>query len=290
MNLFRPLLYTFMAMFLLGCGGGGPVSGPLVIVTGRVINVQTGGPPNPQASVQIGAVSALTDAAGVFRLSVPPGATSLVIDSRTDAGVWTYSFPPATSATTDVGDLYIGPNRVALVGKVLNAANDAPVANADVEFAGRATKTAANGSFRLNEVAYAPGDLTTFWGIEGIVRASGFFIANFRAEPAVADTTNEVLLDDIFLVPISDTTPPDTPYNIWGRVSPSAEAPGTMVTLSQGGTDLRQMTVGSNGLYWFWMTPGTYTIRFQKGSLSAPEQTVNLTAPNQVVRRDVTLN
>lgn len=290
----RRLLAPLVAGLLLlaiGCGGGGGGGGNgggTVVVTGRVVQVKTGGPPDPAASCQVGSVSALTDATGTFRLTVPSGATQVTIDSRSDSGTWTYTFAPATSATTDVGDLYIGPSRVAVTGVVKSAVDDTPIAGATVAFAGRSGTTNAAGRFNLAEVAYYAPDLNGFWGIEGTVRASGYFVSTFTAEPSVA-TDALVTLDDLLLIPTSDTTPPDVPYNVWGRVSPSAQAAGTVVTVFEGGSSVRSFTVGTNGLYWFWLTPGSYTLRYEKGSLGAPEQSVLLERPNQVVRRDVTL-
>ncbi|MCW5943069.1 MAG: hypothetical protein KIS66_12615 [Fimbriimonadaceae bacterium] len=286
-----PLLCALVfGLLAVGCGGGGGGGGGgnTVVVTGRAVQVKTGGPPDPAASCQIGSVSALTDATGTFRLTVPPGATQVTIDSRSDSGTWTYTFPPATSATNDVGDLYIGPARVSVTGLVKSAVDDSPISGATVSFAGRSGTTNAAGRFTLADVAYYAADLNGFWGIEGAVRASGYFVSTFRAEPSAAAGA-VVTLDDLLLIPTSDASPPDVPYNVWGRVSPSAQSPGTVVTVVEGGTNVRSFTVGANGLYWLWLSPGTYTLRYAKGSLHAPDQTVVLERPNQVIRRDVTL-
>lgn len=285
------LLIPMVLVAACGGGGGGGGGGPAnVLVTGRVIDLRTFGPPTPAASVQIGSVAALTDANGVFQLSVPAGATSVVIDSRGASGVWTYSFAAATQPTNDVGDLYVAPQKTTVTGRALSAADESPVVGAQVEFGGRRATTSASGAFTLADVAYVAADFAGFWQIEGAVRSTGFFTGLFRAEPSIANGENVVVLDDILLIPVSDTTPPDTPYNVWGRVSPGASAPGTQVTVKQGGTSIRRFTVGANGLYWFWLAPGAYTLSYTNGSLTAADQSVNLERSDQVVRRDVTLN
>jgi hypothetical protein len=98
-----------------------------------------------------------------------------------------------------------------------------------------------------------------------------------------------VTVDDILISPNSDPNPPGPPFNVWGRVSPGADAPGTIATLSQGGNPVRVVNVGSDGLYKFWVPPGTYTIHFQKGPLQADVAAFTLSQANQVLRFDVTL-
>jgi hypothetical protein len=278
----------------LGCGGGGGggtggTGGNTVEITGRVVNIVTTGAPNPQAQVQAGNTDArtLTNASdGSFVLTAPKGTTTLVVDTRNSSqGVFTFTIPAANEAT-DVGDLWVGPERVTVTGRVVNSTNDEPVANADVSLAGRTAKTNANGTFTLEQVAYAPGG---FPSIVGSVRATGFFANSFDVLGRQA-TGGVVTLDNIPLVPSNDANPPGTPYNIFGRVSPSNLAPGTTVTLKQGGEVVRTSTVGADGRYYFWVPAGTYTISYRNGSSTAPDQTVILEQSNQVVQKDVTLS
>jgi hypothetical protein len=285
------VLIVALALLIVGCGGGGggggTTGGGMATAVGRVLNVETGGPMNPAASVQIGANSVLTSLQdGSFQLPAPTGSSSLTVDPLNAWGVFTFA-TVALSGTTDVGDLWVGPQRVTLRGRVLNSTNLQPVAGAQVTFAGRRGTTDAQGRFALTQVAYSNQTQTAFWGIVGSVRAAGFFRTDFTASPNTA-IQGTVTVNDILITPTSDTEPPPPPFNVWGRVGPSADAPGTLVTLKQNGTAVRIYNVGSDTSYYFWVEPGTYTIEFVKGNLTA-QSSVTLTAPNEVIRRDVTL-
>jgi len=283
----RKLCWFVVLAIIIGCGGGGAGTNPTAVLVGRVLQVSTGGAPNPQASVQVGSASVLTDVTdGSFTLTVTPGATSITVDSRGSSGVWTFTIP-AASGTQDVGDLWIGPDRVALKGKVVRSTDGSPISGAIVEFGGKTGTTNAGGLFTLPEVAYSAANQTAFWGIVGSVRAANFFRNDFTASPNVA-VSGVVTVNDIPLTPSNDTDPPPPAYNIWGHVLPSSDAPGTVVTLKQAGTPVRVVNVGSTGVFTFWITPGTYTIEALKGSRTGTA-TVTLTAPNQVVQKDVTL-
>ncbi len=276
------------ALALAGCGGGGPPSPPATLV-GRVLHVATGGPPNPAASVQSGSSSTLTSLSdGSFQVAAKAGATSVLVDPLNGGSTWTFTFAPA-SGTTDIGDLWIGPERVRLQGRVLNSTNNAPVQGATVSFAGRIGTTAVDGRYDLVDVAYSSATQTAFWGIAGTVRATDFFATEFSAQPNLA-VAGIVTVDDILITPTSNTTPPGPPYNVWGRVSPSVNAQGTVVTAKLAGTPVRIANVGGDGLYKLWLSPGTYVLSYVNGLLTAPDETIVLTQPNQVVQRDVVLN
>jgi len=132
-----------LTLMLAACGGGGNGGGGTVV--GRVLQVETGGPPNPQASVQTSSASALTSTAdGSFQVGAPDGSTSLTVDTLTQSsGVWVFSIV-SVSGVTDVGDLWVGPERVSVHGTVRDSTNNNPVPGAPVSFAGRNAVTAAN--------------------------------------------------------------------------------------------------------------------------------------------------
>jgi hypothetical protein len=272
-----------------GGGGGGGTSGGGATLVGRVLQVETGGPPNPQASVQVGSRSTLTDPGdGSFQLGVPTGTAALTVDTMTQtSGVWQFAFAPA-SGVTDVGDLWVGPERVTLRGTVRDSTNNGPVPGATVAFGGRSGATDAFGVFNLTDVAYSSQTQTAFWGIVGTVRASGFFRTDFSAQPNVA-IGGVVDVGDIFITPLSDPNPPTTPFNIWGMVSAQGGPQGAIVRLKVGGNDVRVFNVGADGRYLFFVVPGTYTISASKGAQTAPDQQVTLTSANQVIRRDFNL-
>lgn len=274
-------------LVILACGGGGgggvPTSATLV---GRVLSIETAGGTVPSSSVQVGTASTLTSNDGTFQLTVPTGTTSITIDTRSAWGTFTYTIAPA-SGTTDVGDLWVGPGKVQVKGRVLNSATNAPVEAAIVNFAGRQATTNAAGMFTLNEVAYSGSTQTAFWGIVGSSSRTGFFRTDWSASPNLA-IAGVVTVNDILMTPSDDINPPPLPYNLWGRVNPSNLAPGTTVTLKEAGVAVRITTVNNDSTYFFWVQPGTYTMEFRKGTLAA-DASATLNAPNEVLRRDVTL-
>lgn len=276
------LLLAILILAACGGGGGGLPDGTFV---GRVLDVKTGGPISPAASVQAGA-TVQTRADGSFTVTAAGGSTTLKVDAGT-YGVWTFTVP-AASGTVDVGDLWVGPSRVTVTGRTLDASSGAAVSGAAVSFAGRTATTNAVGTFVLTEVAYYTTSQTAFWGILGTAKATGYFRAEFRAQPNVA-VGGTVAVNDVLMSRTGTISPPPPPHTIVGTVSPAGEALGTVCTLKLGGTPIRVYTVGNDSQYYFWVTPETYTAEFQKGSLTATE-TITVTNTNEIIRRDVTLH
>ena len=283
------ILFAFVLLMLFGCGGGGGGNGSSnATVTGRVIQVETGAAPNPTASVQMGTNSVFTDASdGSFQLTAPTGSTTITVDTRSPSGVWVFTVPPVTGVT-EVGDLWVGPDRVTLTGTVRNSADSSPLANATVTFGGRTGLTDANGVFTLPEVAYSSVNQAAFWGIPGSARATGFFRSDFSAAPNLP-VAGVVSVGDIFLVPTSDPNPPGVPFNIWGQVTAPGGPIGAIVRLKENGSDVRVFNVGADGRYFFFVTPGDYVISASKGASTAADVPVTLTQPTEVLRRDITI-
>ncbi len=289
-------LLTAACLIIVGCGGGGGggrtgTTGTPGAVVGRVLNVETGGPLSPAVTVQVGSNTADTSVAdGSFTLSAPAGLTTLLVDTHGLFGVWTFTIPPV-NGTVDAGDLWVGPQKVTLTGRVVDSTSAQPISGATVSFAGAVGKTNAQGIYSLANVAYANSTQTAFWGIQGSAVATGFFATTFSAAPSVANN-GVVTVADVVLTPLSDTTPPGNPANIIGRVTPSNKASGTIVTLKiTGGNVVRIFSVDSSGDYSFWVPAGNYTVTYQNGTATAPAQSVTLSSPDQVVHvPDVVLN
>lgn len=291
------LAVVSLLAILLGCGGGGGGGGGGTTLVGRVLSIVSGGTLNPAATVQQpgGSPSTTTDLTdGSFSLGgVPTGATQT--DVLPNQSGWpAFSFThAAASGNTVIGDLWVGPEQVTVRGRALNALTSEPITNVDVSFGGQNVKSNGTGVFNLTGVAYSSDTQTAFWGIVGTAVKTGSFLATeFTTAPFVKDGSGVVDIGDILLTPSDSNDPPtDPPYNITGRVLPIGGSTGTIVTLKQGSTALRIFNVGNNGKYFFWITPGTYEITYQKGSQTAPQQTVVLTQPNvPVTVPDVTLN
>jgi hypothetical protein len=261
-------------------------------VTGRVIWLPFGEQPTPPATVTMGGVSTTTRSDdGTFRLSVPTGSSALEVRYRPPGGApvaFTFIEPPVT-APTDVGELWIGPQTVRLRGRVLSAADESPVAMAEIRFAGRRGVTAADGTFDIADVAYSAEDLVIFQGIEGTIARAGFLSRRFNA---VSEAFGGIVtVEDLFLTPESSGLPPGRPFNVGGFVAPRDRALGTIVTVLRSGVPFRRETLGSGAEYGFWLPLGAYTLTYRNpnNGLAAPDETVVIQATNQIVRRDVTL-
>jgi len=276
------------ALLLAGCGGGGGGgSAATKTLTGRVLNVVTTSAPNPQAQVQVGSVTGLTSAFdGAFSLEVAPASNSLIVDTRSSLGVFTFTFP-ADSNATDVGDLYVGPEKIVVSGRVLDSTSFAAVPNATVRFAGRSATTDASGHYDIADVAYSSVSTTGFLGLTGTVQATGFFASTFGPNGLTA-TAGAVTFDDILLVPNSDNNPPPGPYTLFGKVSPTEFASGTSVTVFDGLSAVAHTTSGSDGFYYVWVAPGTYTVKAENGTHSLTLPAFAL-ADGVILRKDVTL-
>ncbi len=277
-----------LVLAVAGCGGGG--GGGTATAIGRVLNVQTGAPPNPSANVSLGGGASVptNSVDGSFSAIGPSGSTQVTVDTII-FGVKTYTVAPVTG-TTAVGDLWFGPQETTLKGRILSATDNSPVPGASVSFAGRIGTTDASGIFQLPKVAYSSSDQSVFWGIVGTIRKAGFVVTNFTASP-FTDSGGITNVGDIHITSLTDPNPPGQPYNIYGKVIVSSGVSGTIVTLKQGGSPVRIVNVASDGKYLFWIVPGSYTISYQKGALTAPDQNANLTQPNQVIHiPDVTLH
>lgn len=283
--------FALLTLALIGCGGGGGGGGGgsnAATVTGRVIQVETGAAPNPTASVQMGNSSVFTDPSdGSFQLQTSNGNTQVTVDTRSASGVWTFQVPPV-SGVTDVGDLWVGPEKVTLQGVVRNSSDNSVIPNATVRFGGRSGVTNGTGTFTIADVAYSSATQVSFWGIPGTVQASGFFASTFSAAPQTA-VGGIVDVGTILLVPTSSPNPPGLPYNIWGQITASGGPSGSIVRLKQSGNDVRVFNVGPDGRYFFFVPAGSYTISASKGASTAPDVNVTLSSPTEVIQRDIAI-
>ena len=250
----RKSVFLGLVLLLAGCGGGGggvTANTGNATLTGRVLDVNTGGAANPAASVQVGSSSTLTDVTtGAFALSVPALTTSALVSPQNGDPTYTFTFS-AASGTQDLGDLWVGPSKVTVKGTVLDASTNAAISGATVSFAGVQGTTDSSGNFSLPGVAYSTTNQAAFWGIPGTVLATNYFSGHFYTSPNVADGSNNVAVGTILLSPSNSNNPPGSPYDINGRVLPIGGSNGTLVTLMQGSTTVRTFNVGADGAYQF---------------------------------------
>lgn len=286
----KRIAFLLLLIVLVACGGGGAF--PDIRIAGRVLDISTGAPTTVASSVQSSSQSGNTNVVdGSFLIFGSKDETSLLVSAPSALGypAFTYTFAPLTQNTNDVGDLWVGPEKVQVIGQVQNASNNAGVPNAVVTFAGQRAVTDASGNFTITEVAYSSANTSSFLGLMGRVSATGFLSNEFSSggNTALAGVVN---IGTILVSPIDSDDPPTLPYNIWGLITPSASAPGTIVKLKLGGTEVRRFTVGVNARFQFWVPAGSYTLEFSKGALTAPTQTVNLPNSSDVIRADANLS
>lgn len=283
------ILSSLALLILIACGGGGggaPIT--TINVFGRLLKV-TDGKGLTGATIQIGGGSTLVSASdGSFSLpALSSGGTVIVNSGVPGITGWTFTLP-ASSVDVDLGDLYVGPEKVVVTGKIVDSANGNPVSGATVRFAGRIGTTNSSGIYSLADVAFSSTSTATFLNIPGTANATNYFQGTFTPSGgSVSGTT--VTLSDVALIPQGGTTPPPTPYTLYGRLTPTASANGATVEVFSGTTKIRTYLVGTDGMFYFWVPSGTYRLTFKNGSLTAPDANVNLPA-DTVLRQDATLN
>jgi hypothetical protein len=292
MNIKSLVASCLLVVTLLACGGGGPTPTTLK-ASGRVLDVSTGAPFNRAATVQssIGVVNTVI-ADGSFNASVSSGTTNLTVTPPVAVSYpsFLFTFAPLTLAQNEVGDLWVGPEKVTVTGTVRNAANGNPVASAPVRFGGQLGITNASGVFSIPNVAYSSANTASFLGLVGRIDATGFFANEFTTGGNLA-TSGTVSVGELLLTPLDSETAPGLPYTIWGNILPRANANNTVITLKDaGGATIRRFTAGSDGRYQFWVPVGVYRLEFQNGTLTAPAQNVTLNTSTDVVQANANLS
>lgn len=277
------------SLAVTSCGGGGGGGGANVTITGIVLDVETGAPTNPQSSVQAGSGSVLTSAVdGSFSLGAPSGTSSLTVDTNSAYGAFTFTIPTAT-ATEDVGDLYVGPNKVTITGTVVDASTNNPVPGSTVNFGGVIGVTDSNGNFSLANVAYPKSNFAAFQGITGSVRNPNYFAGTFNLANASLNG-GSIDAGTILLTPLSSSTPPPAPGNLYGSITPASLGANATVIVSLNGSPFRETSADTTGAYSFWLPPGTYSVVATNGSHSSNPTPVTIASTTDTHKLNITIN
>ncbi len=290
-RLLAALVFLMAVCFLVACGGGGGGTGgggtTTVSILGRAIWIVNGGAVSPVATVRIGSVSTTTNAVdGGFALDVPAGATSLTL-STTVGGtpiIRTFTFP-AASSSTDLGDLFIGPEEVSVSGRAISSSTGDAVAGAKISLGGRSAVSASDGRFSLANVAYSSTSQAVFLGLQGEASAAGYFTGFFS--PPSAAVGGVAAVGDVSLVPTGGITPPPLPTNLSVSVAPSGA--GSSVEVLSGAAVIRTQTADASGRAAFWLPAGAYTVRAVKAAQTGSSP-VTITSTNSQTSINVTLS
>ncbi len=287
----RNILFGLLVLVLVSCGGDSPI--PSIHISGRVLDISTGGPTTTASSIQSSTSTVSTSLVdGSFIVGGSSGEIGLLVSPPSILGypTFSYTFQPLIQSQNDVGDLWVGPQQVEVTGVVQNAADNSPIANALVRFGGQKGTTDATGTFHILHVAYSTANTSSFLGLTGRAEATNFLANEFTAGGNTA-VAGVVAVGTVLLSPVDSNTPPPPPFDLWGLIAPSNLASGTIVTLKDSvGTPIRRFTVGVNARYQFWVPAGQYSIDFANGTHTAPTQNVTLNNNTDVIRRDATLN
>lgn len=269
---------------LSGCGSGGGTSFAPVLVTGKVLLVETGQPPNPAATVNIGGPNSLTTATGDFSLMAASNATSVIV---TATGSMTRTLPVSLVAnvTNNLGTIYLSNTgyTATVTGRVVTTLSGVSqaVGNATVTISGSQVKTGTDGKFTITNLPVGLGNTA---GVVGKVTASGFEdkpITDLNlGAPLTAGNNN--IADLVIATPIGTTPPP--PYTIKGVVQVAGKpVSGALVAIATGGSTLGTTTTDSTGTYFFWVVPASYTLTATNPSAGAMQtvsaQLISLDTP-----------
>lgn len=279
------IFWLWLALFawlLTGCGGGGGFGS--VVIQGRVALVGTGNAPNPPATVHAGGASTQTNPQeGTFALRVPPDTTRLTVEAPSYP-LYVFNLPPLiTDQVNDLGVLYVGPEKVAVQGRIVNALDQKPVGGATITLLGQRTLSSdTDGKFTLNEV---PFDREGILDAEGQIEKTGFVPQRFLVDTPPIDGI--IQLGDIVIAPESEGNPPDVPGNVRGivRVAGDSNPIGTLILIyspPNAESPLETEVVSqSSGAFALWLLPGQYRLVFSQSGRQA-ERTftvVNLNTP-----------
>lgn len=283
-RLIGSLIVALAALVMAGCGGGG--GGGSVTLTGRVLLVGTETAPNPAATVLSGGSQSTTNVGtGNFTLQVSDSAVTLTVRT-TGLPEFQFTLPALTPGqTVSLGDLYVGPTKVAVQGRTVDALDpDLPVAEAVVKLRGHSILTASTGQFTLNDVAYDADGLSEVPGsAERPTGTPAYLLQQFFLE--TPPVNNVIVVPDIALAPETGGTPPPPPGNVTGRVTAGLNNPiGTRIDIFQppdATIPMRSQFITANtGVFGIWLAGGTYRITFTlntgTGTLTSTINPVNV--------------
>jgi len=283
------LVVVFGAV-ILGCGGGGGgVSSGTVNVVANVLWVETGSATSPQATVRIGDVSTLTDQIdGFVSLDVPPGNLTLTV-TFTPTGsptpiVRTFALGVVTG-DIDLGEIYVGPEEIALTGQIVDSTTSNPVNLAQVKFAGRTALTGSDGRFTVTNVAYSSATQSVFFGIQGQATKTGYFTTFFS--PTAPPTSGVLDLGTLTLTPEGSTNPPPVPFNVNGLATPTGGF--AEIEVLSGITPIRNITADAFGNFTLWLPVGSYTVNATSG-IRTGTTNLTVTSVSSVTNVQITLN
>lgn len=291
-NLAQVLAGAVLLSVLPGCGGGGGGATPATI-RGRVLLVGTGTAPNPAATVTVQGASSVTTAAdGTFTVASAPSTATTITITATGSAKLVQALPTLkANAVNNIGDVFLSDTgyTAEVTARVVRSDTLAVIPGASVLLSGRATTTAADGTFSITGL---PVGLGTTPVDAGVIKVTGLEDKAIRIDLPLGASPPINDLGDIQVSPPVGPIP-GGPYNIRGTVSltGTTDFSNTTVSLrSAGGVVLDEMTTGTDGSYGFWMPAATYTVAVSHAGYTGQSKTVILTRPDVPVTAGFTLS
>lgn len=280
------LIVAVLLVASSGCGGGGGGGGPTtstVTVTGTVLSAASFSPPASPATVVIGGSSIVTNADGTFSFSAPANATTAAV-SATGEVSRTIKIILKANQVNNLGNIFLADTgsdyTASVTGRVVASVKgvNQPVGNATVIIGNVIGTSATDGTFTLTGLPVGLGSVD---GLYGKVTATGFSDKLITADTLqFALVTGANNIGDLLIAQPSGTTPLP-PYTVTGVINVAGK-PGAGVTvaiaLPGSASSLGQTQTDSNGNYFFWVAPATYTVTAQDSSGTILSENVTLTS------------
>jgi hypothetical protein len=238
--------------------------------------------------LRIGDQAVLSDAVdGFFSINAPSGNLTLTVTyTPTGGSPIVRSFPLGiVTSDVDLGDVYIGPEEVAITGFVVDSTTSTAISGATIKMAGRFATTDSNGIFTLTGVAYSSSATSVFLGLQGEISANSYFTTLFSPNTVPTGTLLDV--GQLSMTPIASTNPPPLPTNLRVTVSPNGS--GATVVVKSGAVPIRTGIADPSGVAKFWLPVGSYSVEATKGTQSGTN-TIGILNVNSERNVAVTIN
>jgi hypothetical protein len=283
-------LLCLTAFVSAGCGGGGGGGGGTSdTVTGTVMDSLNSDTVVQGATVTIGGITATTrtvnnatttNPVGSFQMNnVPYGSHIATVVLPSGGGTQSIAFAPSVTSGANASiSLYVNIGQIS--GRIFQS-NGQPASSAFITISttGDTFQTNSDGTFLATLI---PAGSTTLFAVEGT--------ASFQETVTVNYGNN--IIPNITLQDDPNPNPPGAPYTLTGQVTVTdvGTPSGTTVLLDRNGVQIESTLTDSNGMYYFYVPIGTYTVTaVRNGFQTITSGTINLTNASQPITTNLTM-